>query len=352
MKKLNTAIVGFGLSGSTFHAPLITHSNCFHLKYINSTQAEKVQKTYPTVSVVSDFDELCKIKELDLIIITAPNKEHYSLAKKALLSGKNVVVDKPFVISFSQGEELINIAKKQNLLLSVFHNRRWDNGFLTLQKCIHEKKLQNITLYESYFDRFRPIVNKQKWKEQEQEGSGILYDLGSHLIDQVLFTLGMPIEIFADLQMQRTNASTLDYFHLILQYEKTTAILGATNLGFQPRPIFSILGENGFFLKNGLDPQENSLNFVAKGEKLNFETWGHENNIENKVKFVKINNDQQMLIDIPTLTGNYFQFYLQIYSAIVANEKNPVDAKDALNVIKLIELAYESNQLKKWIKVF
>ncbi|WGL59119.1 Gfo/Idh/MocA family oxidoreductase [Pigmentibacter sp. JX0631] len=351
MKKLNTAIVGFGLSGSTFHAPIITNSNCFNLCYVNSSQLEKVQKFYPNVSVIADYDQLCKIKELDLIIITAPNKEHFSLAKKALLAGKNVVVDKPFVVSSAQGEELINISKKQNLLLSVFQNRRWDNGFLTLQNCIAEKKLQNISLYESYYDRFRPIVNKQKWKEQDQEGSGILYDLGSHLLDQAVFTLGMPKEIFANLQLQRTNASTLDYFHLILKYEKTTAILGASNLGFQPRPVFSILGDNGFFQKNGQDPQENALNLLAKGEKINFADWGVDNNIENKSKYIQFIEGRQLETDIPTLAGNYFQFYQQIYSAMVEQQVNPVDPNDAVNVIKLIELAYISNEQKKWIKV-
>lgn len=350
MKILNTAIAGFGLSGSTFHAPLLSNLEGFHLKYFCSSNIKKVKNLFPQGEVFAEFSELCALRDLDLVIITSPNANHYEMAKKALLSGLHVIIDKPFVTSFAQGKELISIAQKKELFLSVFHNRRWDNAFLTFQKCRQENLLKDIHLYESYFDRYRPIVNKNKWKEQELEGSGLLYDLGSHLIDQVLVTLGMPTEIFADLQIQRENAKVADYFNIILKYDRARAIIGASNLTVTPRPMLSVQGIDSHFVKYGLDPQEQALGLIAKGEKLNMETWGTEP-ANNSSQLTVIKQEKHQTLNIATVPGHYFSYYQQVYQAIVNGKFNPVPATEALQVIYLIELALESNKQKQWIQV-
>lgn len=162
-------MLGFGLSGSTFHAPLIITTPGLKLTHILSRQKEKILAIYPDVTVVEDISDLLEKSDVDLIVNTLPNSEHYTVTLKSLLAGKHVVVEKPFVIDSMQGRELIELARAKSLMLSVYHNRRWDNGFLTLKQQL--PKLGNIFHYESYFDRFRPQVNLAKWREQDILGS-------------------------------------------------------------------------------------------------------------------------------------------------------------------------------------
>lgn len=349
MKILNVAILGFGLSGATFHAPLIARIEGFCLKYFLSSNKEKVHKYYPEAKVYNDFDLLCQQPDLDLVIIATPNAEHYTLAKQALLKGKHVIVDKPFVLTTAQGVELISIARQKNVFLSVFQNRRYDDGFLTLQKCRQENLLKDIYLYEAYFDRFRPQINFAKWKEQEVTGAGILYDLGSHLLDQALVTLGLPQAIFADCQMQRPQAKVIDYFQIILDYGKTRAVLGASNLMLKPRPVLAVQAANAHFIKIGLDPQERALSKLHPNEQVKFTSWGITSSSTAQLQVIQ--NGQPMNYPISLIPGNYFLYYEQVYQAIVAQKNNPVTPEQALNVIYLIELAIQSNKLKQWIKV-
>lgn len=347
MKDLNTAMIGFGLSGSTFHAPIITNIPGFHLSSVVTSQANKVLNGYPNTRIFSNANDLFKDLEVKLVIITAPNLEHYSLAKKALEAGKHVILEKPFVIKTSHGEELIKIAKERNLFLSVFQNRRWDNGFLTLKKCLKENIFGEIFKYEAYFDRFRPIVSSNKWREQGIEGSGILYDLGSHLIDQALNLFGMPFELFADLEMQRDGSKAIDYFNLILKYDKMRVHLGASFIMAAPRPVLAIYGTKGSFIKNGLDPQENDL---RSGKTPVEHKWGEEDeSFSPSVTLLKYGILSET--KLKSLHGCYQNYYLEVYHSIMEGGANPVPPESALNNIKLIELALESAKCKKWIEV-
>ena len=347
MRDLSTAIIGFGLSGSSFHAPIITNVPGFHLSYVVTSQSSKVIDRYPNTEVISNTNELFMIPDIELVIITAPNLEHYPLAKKALESGKHVILEKPFVLKSSQGEELIKIAREKNLFLSVFQNRRWDNGFLTLKKCLKEKIFGEIFNYEAYFDRFRPIVSSIKWREQAVEGSGILYDLGAHLIDQSLELFGMPTDLFADLEMQRDGSKAIDYFNLILKYEKMRVTLGSSSIMASSRPILSIFGTKGSFIKNGLDPQENDL---RSGKTPKSHKWGEEDELFSP-SVTLLNYGVLSETKLKSLHGAYQNYYIGVYNSIVKGEENPVKPETALNNIKIIELAIESWREKKWISV-
>ena len=300
---------------------------------------------YPDVKIISNFNELFALPDLDLIVITTPNELHYSNAKIALENGKNVVVDKPFVIKYEEGLDLIRLAKEKNLFLSVYQNRRWDNGFLTLKKYLNENILGDIYNYEAYFDRYRPNASLTKWREQNREGSGILYDLGSHLIDQALTIFGMPSEIFADLEMQRESSQTIDYFKLILKYNKLRVTLGSSSIMPLPRPVLSVHGTKGSFVKNGLDPQENKL---KAGKSPINDKWGEEE-VQFSPLVSLLNSDVFSESRVKCVNGSYQSYYKEVYNSIINYEKNPVEPIDALNTIKLIECAIESNKLKKWI---
>lgn len=340
-KNLNVAILGFGLSGSTFHAPLIRTTPGLKLTHILSRQADRIKALYPDVRVCQSIDEILATEEIDLVINTLPNSEHYSISRDCLAAGKHVVVEKPFVINSSDGIELIKLAQEKNLVLSVYHNRRWDNGFLTLKKCLPE--LGKIYLYQASYDRFRPVVNLAKWREQDGVGNGILYDLGSHLIDQALVLFGSPHAVFADLDIQRENAHTIDYFEIILYYDKLRVILGSSSVMANPRPVLAIHGDKASFVKHGLDPQEEQL---KAGITPLDEIYGVDKN--NLPDFTSgIENISRKL---NTEKGSYSNYYHQLYRCIVNNDPNPVIPEEALNVIKVIELCQTSSKEQRVVK--
>lgn len=344
-KPLNVAILGFGLSGSTFHAPLISVTKGLQLTHILSRQEDKIKQLYPHVNIVTDLLDILNNPDIDLVINTLPNSEHYAVTKACLLADKHVVVEKPFVINSPDGEELLELATARNLVLSVYHNRRFDNGLLTL--VANRDKLGQIYHYEAYFDRFRPTVNLAKWREQDDAGSGILYDLGSHLIDQALYLFGIPQAIFADLAKQRPNAQTIDYFNLTLIYPTHRAILGSSSVISNPRPVIAAYGDKGSYVKYGLDPQENQL---KEGITPNDSDYG----IEEELYAGKLSHNENDVMEhdlITSLAGSYQEYYQQLYSSIIDGSNPPISAGDGLTVIKLIEKVIQSNMLTQVISI-
>lgn len=344
MKKISTALVGFGYSGKTFHAPILNYLPNISLNYIVSSNEKAVKNSYSETQLVSEFEDVIHINSVELIVLATPNKTHFEFAKKALEMGKNVVVDKPFVITTQEGKELIEIANKKQLVLSVFHNRRWDNDFLTIQSLLGSNKLGKVFLYESHYDRYRPEV-QDRWREKDLPGSGILYDLGSHLIDQVVFLFGRPESIIADLEKQRNNAKAVDYFHLILKYQKQRVIIHGSCIAINNSLRYIVHGEKASFIKSGLDPQEDALKVGRLPDESN---WG-----KDKPEFYGVldtmNNNQPISEKLETIPGCYQNFYDGIAKAIIDRTASPVTAEEALTVIEIIEAAILSNKEKRSI---
>ncbi len=338
-QEINVAILGFGLSGSTFHAPLILATKGLKLTHILSSQQARIKAIFPNVKVTQNLDQILTDNNINLIINTLPNQEHFNITRKCLEAGKHVVVEKPFVVNSEDGEKLIKLADHKNLLLSIYHNRRYDNGYLTLQKNIN--RLGKIYLYEAYFDRFRPIVNLQKWREQDGIGTGILYDLGSHLIDQAINLFGKPQKVSADLQMQRPNAQAVDYFHLTLFYNNLRVILGSSSIMASARPTLAAYGDQGSFVKFGLDPQEEALRSGLSPLDANY---GKEP-ILNHGKLTRFTDNQLIEEELPSEKGNYLEYYQGIYQALSTNAPAPVTAYSGLAVIQVIEACIKSASL-------
>ena len=339
MQQFNIAILGFGLSGSTFHAPLINNLPGFKITHILSSQVAKINQLYPMVKVVSELDEILSNLTIDLVVNTLPNLEHYAVTKRCLQAGKHVVVEKPFVIDSVDGEELIALAKERGLLLSVYHNRRWDNGFLTLKQILPQ--LGEIYLYQAYFDRFRPTANLTKWREQDIKGSGLLYDLGSHLIDQALDLFGLPESIYADLAVQRPSAKSIDYFQIELYYPRLRVIIGSSSVMANSRPVVSLYGTNGSYVKHGLDPQEASLRagLTPLDSDYALEDLSLAGVLSEMVGDSLQNNT------IASLDGAYLEYYQLIYNSLLRGIAAPVSTESALWVIKIIEKAILSASL-------
>ncbi|MEX2461236.1 MAG: oxidoreductase [Paenibacillaceae bacterium] len=339
MRILRTGLIGYGLSGEIFHAPFIKAIEGFELTKVVSSNPEKVSKHFPQVEVVLEVEQLLEDERIDLIIITTPNTTHHALAKKALLAGKHVVVEKPFVNHASDAEELIEIATKSNKVLTVFQNRRWDNDFLTVKQCIASGTLGEIFSFESHFDRYRPQVTK-RWREQDLDGSGILYDLGAHLIDQALHLFGLPETVQGDVRVQREYGVADDYFHIVLGYGKLRVILHSSCIVKQSGPRFQVHGSQGSFIKYGLDSQEEAL---KAGGIPGGSQWGKDREDRYGELTIQLGG-LDLKSKVETIHGRYDTFYKELYHAIVDHSPVPVLAFDAMNTIKIIEAVKQSSK--------
>lgn len=343
MKQVNIGLAGYGSGGRVYNAPIIKSIEGFSVRKILTSNPENIlhaHKDFPQATVISEYEEMLKDPEVELVIVLLPNHLHYNFTKKALQAGKHVVVEKPFTAFYEEAEKLIEIVRKKDLILSVNHNRRWDSDIRTVKKIISEGLLGRLVEYESHFDRFRNNI-KDSWKEKpELPGSGILYDLGSHLIDQALSIFGNPEEIFADIRKQRDGAIVPDNFELLLFYPDLKVTLKAGTLIKEKGATFSLSGTRGSFVKYGADVQEEAL---KEGKNPNDDpNWGR----EPKKTWGKLNSlDEEKLIE--SEPGDYRIPYQNVYNAITQNEALLVTPQQAADVIKVIELAQLSNAEKR-----
>lgn len=348
-KIIKVGLIGFGVGGQIFHAPVLTTVKGLQLVKIRAAKPEQVsvaKAKYPQAEIVSTSEEIFNDESIDLVVITTPNTAHHPLAMQALQAGKNVVVDKPFTINTKDADELIEAAAKRSLILSVYHSRRFDSDFYTIQKIIQHNLLGGLVEMESRYDRFRNYLKPNAWREKDAPGSGILYDLGSHLIDQAQALFGLPHTVSADLNIQRNGGKSIDNFEVILHYPGIKVSLKAGMLVREPLPRFILLGNNGSFVKYGLDVQEEALK--AGFTSLTKNNWG----IEPEDIWGTLNteiNGQHFVGKIESEKGDYAAFYQNIYDTIIGKEKLIVTPLEARNNIRIIELAMQSQQEKRTI---
>ena len=241
---IGVGLIGYGLGGSVFHAPLIQAEPGLRLQAVVTSRAEQVGRELPGVRVVGSADELLEDPAVELVAVATPNAVHHRLAAAALRAGRHVVVDKPFTLTTAEADELIELAAAADRRLSVFHNRRWDGDFLTVRRGVEDGVLGEVTTFVSRYDRFRPVP-KGSWKEAAGPGSGLLWDLGPHLIDQALVLFGPPRTVWADLGVQRPGVEAVDYLHLALGYGRLRVVLHAGMLVRDPGPRFEVHGNRG-----------------------------------------------------------------------------------------------------------
>ncbi len=342
--KIRVGLVGYGFASKTFHAPLISGTAEMELAAVSSSDAGKVHADWPSVQVVSDPQALFDDPTLQLIVIPTPNDTHFPLAKAALNAGKHVVVDKPFTVTLSQARELDALAKAKGLLLSVFHNRRWDSDFLTVKALLADGTLGDVRYFESHFDRYRPTV-RQRWREQKGAGSGIWYDLGPHVIDQALQLFGSPVAITLDAAELRPGAQTTDYFHCTLTYPQRRVVLHASMLVAAESARYQVHGTKGSFVKFGLDPQEDALKAGARPPQ---EDWGYD--MRDGV-LTLAEGDAMVEKSLLTIPGNYPAYYAGIRDAINGVGENPVQAEEAIQVMELIELGLQSAEKRQTLSL-
>jgi predicted dehydrogenase len=348
---IRTGIIGYGLSGRVFHAPFIDVVEGYELTKISTSKPENVkliEERYPVTAVVPDGKGIIEDPEIDLVIVTSPNTEHFRWAREALIAGKHVVVEKPFTVNVAEADELIEIAQRQGKILTVYHNRRFTSDTKTVRKILESGILGEIVDYESHFDRYRPNPRPGgAWREDPLPGSGIFYDLGSHLIDQALWFFGMPLAVTADIDSQRPWAKADDHFDVRLHYPSFTATLKSGMLCKIPGPTYLIHGRNGSFVKYGLDVQEATLDAGAVPQGKD---WGREpesiwGNICVDYKEVKIEGK------VESEQGDYRDYFINLRDAINGKTKIAVKPEEARNVIQIIQLALQSSREKRTISI-
>ncbi len=333
---LNVALVGYGFVGKVFHAPLIADTPGLRLHTVVSSDARKVATDHPDARVVAEPEAAFADAEIDLVVIAAPNPVHAALASAALAQGKHVVVDKPFTVTLEQAQQVIADAERAGRIVSVFQNRRWDADFLTLRKLIAGGALGEVMEFHSHFDRYRPVV-ADRWRERDEPGSGLWYDLGPHLLDQALQLFGMPEAIFADISVQRDGAKVADYFHVLLRYPKLRVVLHAGSLVPGQPMRFAVHGSRASYLKQGLDPQEDAL---RSGGIPGQAGWG----IDPLPGVLHTGTADSVEAEIVQgIPGDYVRYYAAMRDAILHGGPTPVTPRQALEVMAMLEAGLESS---------
>ncbi len=339
MKPINTALCSFGMSGLLFHAPFIHVHQGFNFYGVLERTKNLAQQKYPSVKTFRTLEALLADDNIELVIVNTPSITHFEMARQVILSGKHLVVEKPFTATVAQAETLIELADKKNVKLSVYQNRRYDSDFRTVKKILQEGWLGDIVDAAIHYDRYVPALSLKNHKEEPALGVGCLYDLGSHLIDQAIQLFGMPKAISADIAINRPSSKVDDYFDLKLFYSTHRMTLKSSYYVREALPGYIFHGTKGSFIKAKTDVQETALLAGVKPDAIN---WGIEP--ENEKGLLNTEKDGKIIKEyIKSEKGNYMHFFDSLYNAIINNSQVPVTAFDGSNVIKVITAAIKSN---------
>jgi scyllo-inositol 2-dehydrogenase (NADP+) len=338
---IEVGLVGFGLAGRAFHAPVIRAVPGLHLAAILQRSGTEATEKYPDVRVVRSMEELLAIWEIRLVVIATPNATHYPFAKQCLEAGRDVLVDKPFATTLEEAKSLVEIARETGRLLTVYQNRRYDGDFQAIRQLVEAGTLGRIVRFETTYDRFRPQLKPGAWRETTQPGSGILFDIAPHLIDHALVLFGLPEAVTADVRTERENALADDAFDITLHYEKgMRAVLRSSILSAAPRPRFVLFGTQGSFVKQAFDPQEMNLRrgFIPEGQ-----PWGYEPEENWGVLTIPAGESFEQR-RIPSATCDYRDYYANLRNAILGKAALAVTPEYALDVMRMLDLARASSE--------
>lgn len=344
---IRVGLVGFGMAGRVFHGPLISSVEGLELAAVVERKTNAAAERYAGITTYRSIEELLGDKTIQLMVIATPSGSHFELAKMALEAGKDLVVDKPMCARAAEIAELMEIAARKKVKLIPFHNRRWDGDFRTIQKLLHEEALGRLVSFESYFDRWRPQPKPDAWKELNAPGSGVLLDLGTHLIDQALQVFGLPLEVSAEVTRERApRDGSDDSFTVRLYYGGLTATLGANALSEPGRARFHLRGTKGNYWKFGLDSQEAWLNEVTRIEAAD---WGNEEARKWGTLYTEVVG-AMISRPVEAVRGDYRLFYAGVRDAILGLSETPVKTEEALHVAQVIEWARESVRERRVMK--
>ncbi len=363
MKCIRVGLVGFGFAGRIFQSNVIEAVEGLELATIVQRSGSSAATAFPHARIVPSVEALLEDSSIQLVVVATPNASHLPIARQCLLADRDVVVDKPFALSSGEAAELIQLARGRHRLLSIYQNRRWDGDFLTVRKLLDGDRLGRLVKFESHYDRYRLAPRLHAWREDGSPGGGVLFDLGSHLVDQALVLFGVPQSVWASVRVEREGARSDDAFDLYLQYPASLAQLSASSasspvsssgpvpsglgvwlratcLACAPGARFTLNGTLGTFRKFGIDPQEAHL---LAGDMFSSKPWG----LESPEHWGTLTTDEggePVSTRIPTEAGDYRGFYINVRDAIHGNAPLEVTSLQAWRTIRTLEMALESSR--------
>lgn len=343
MPPIKTSLLSFGMSGKLFHAPFIHLHPGFELAGAWERSKHLIRDIYPGVTSYHTLEEILADDTIDLVVVNTPTGTHYGYAKQVLQAGKHAIVEKAFTATAAEAIELKELAAAKNKKISVFQNRRWDSDFKTIKKILNEGWLGEIVEAEIHFDRYKPQLSPKQHKEIAGPGSGLLKDLGPHLIDQAICLFGFPQGVFADIRILREGSEVDDWFDILLYYPTVRLRLKSSLFVKEALPGYIFHGTKGSFIKGRTDIQENDL---LAGKIPNLSDWGTEPASEEGLLHTE-KNGKLIREKITSLQGNYYGYYDAVYNAITTDGPMPVTAEEGIQVMQIIEAAIKSNKEKK-----
>jgi len=339
---IRVALIGYGLGGRSFHAPIIAATPGMRLAAIVTGNAERQQLAkaeHPNARLVDSPETLFQdVTEIDLVVISTPNRTHVPLAMQAIDAGRAVVVDKPFAPSSAEARQVTAEAKRRNVFLSVYQNRRWDGDFLTIRRLISEQALGKVHRFESRLERWRPVP-KGGWRELRapEEAGGLLFDLGTHLIDQALCLFGPVTDVYAELDKRRPGAEVDDDVFVALTHASgVRSHLWASAVAAQDGARFRVLGDRAAYTRFGTDVQEEAL---RRGERPSAPNWGIEP--PEQYGLLGVGKDAR---PVTTDRGDYRGLYVGVVRSLREGAPPPVDPGDAIAALEIIEEARRSRK--------
>jgi scyllo-inositol 2-dehydrogenase (NADP+) len=339
---VRVGLIGFGLAGQAFHAPVIRGVAGMELACILERNTSKSKERYPEVRVARTLDEMLADKTIQLCVVATPNDSHFSYAKACLEAGRDVVVDKPFTPTMSEAAQLVRIAADHGRLITVYHDRRYDGSFATVKKLVTSGALGTVAEYEARFDRFRLDAKPGAWRERpDHPAAGVLWDLGPHLLDGALVLFGEPETIYASAFCQRPTSQIDDAFDVFMTFPYTRASLRARIIAYAPGPHLLVHGTAGSYIKYGMDPQEEILRSEHCPDGLD---WGVNWGLEAEQHWGTLTRVGEPPRKVPTERGDYRGFYANVRDAIEKGSPLEVTPEQALRTMRAILLAHKSSR--------
>jgi scyllo-inositol 2-dehydrogenase (NADP+) len=345
MKKVRVGLIGFGLAGQAFHAPMIRGVRGMELACVVERHTDNAKQRYPEMRIARSLDEMLSDKTINLCVVATPNDTHYSYAKTCLEAGRHVVVDKPLTPTLAEAEELARMAADRNLMFTAYQDRRWDGAFLTVKKLVQEGVFGTVMEYEARFDRYRLDAKPGAWREQPDfPAAGVLWDLGPHLIDGALVLFGEPKSIWATAFWQRESSTIDDAFDVYMEYPRTRVLLHARIIAYKPSHHLLVHGTAGSFVKYGMDPQEEILRSPNYPDGLN---WGRKWGLEPSKAWGTLSLANGETRKVKTERGDYRLFYVNMRDAIVKGAPLDVTPEQALRTHRALVLAHKSSRERR-----
>lgn len=339
---VRVGLIGFGLAGQSFHAPVIRGVKGMELACILERHGNKAKEKYPEVRVSRRLDEMLSDKTIRLCVVATPNDSHFSYTKACLEADRDVVVDKPFTPTLAEAEQLVRLAADRGRLITVYQDRRWDGAFHTVRKLLQSGAVGAVAEYESRFDRFRLESKPSAWRERaESAAPGVLWDLGPHLIDGALVLFGEPESIWASAFCQRADSKVDDSFDVHMEYPRLRATLRARSIAYAPGPHLLIHGTEGSFIKYGMDPQEE----ILRSEKCpDGPDWGADWGEEPEQRWGTLTRVGEGPRKVKTERGDYRGFYANVRDAMEKGAPLDVTPAQALRTMRAVLLAHRSSR--------